>query len=313
MPETVGAPTVSVLMSAFNADKYLHAAMDSMLAQTYADFELLVLDDGSTDNTPSILRCYAERDPRVKVVIRPNRGLAASLNELLGLAQGRFLARMDADDVALPHRLERQVRFLENEPSVVCVGGAFQLIDEKGRYLTTLECPVSDARIQEMILAGRGAIAHPCALIRGDALRRIGGYDSRYEPAEDIDLWLRLGEIGRLANLEEPILKYRLHTASTSEQKADAQRRGARLACEAAWRRRGVQGRFEASEPWRPGPDRGTRYRFMLLYGWWAYLSGQHSTAALYGLKALRTFPFAQDGWKLLACALFKAAKPVAR
>jgi glycosyltransferase involved in cell wall biosynthesis len=296
-------------MPAFNAAKYLHEAIDSILAQTRPDFELLVLDDGSTDATPAIARRHAERDARVRLVRRPNRGMANSLNELLGMARGRYVARMDADDVALPRRFEMQVRFLEDEPAVVCVGGAFELIDEKGRYLTTLKCPTSDDEIQRMILAGRGAIAHPAAMMRTEALRRIGGYDACYDPADDIDLWLRLGEAGALANLEEPVLRYRLHSASVSERQADKQLRAARLACEAAWRRRGIPGRFEGGAPWRPGPDRASRHEFMLRYGWWAYLSGERRTAAIYGVKALRALPLAPGGWKLVACALLKPAR----
>ena len=305
----MSTPTVSVLLPAFNAQKYLRAAMDSILAQTLADLELLALDDGSTDATPSILRDYAARDRRVRVLSRANKGMASSLNELLQIAQGRFVARMDADDIALPERFERQVRFLEATPSVVCVGGAFELIDEAGRYLTTLVCPVSDAAIQQMILAGHGAICHPSAMMRRAALRGIGGYRAQYKPAEDLDLWLRLGEVGRLANLPEPVLRYRLHSDSMSEQQVSKQRDAARLACEDAWRRRNVPGHFEASNLWRPGRDRWSRHGFMLQYGWWAYLSEERKTAALYGFKAVTAVPFAMEGWKLLICALCKPAR----
>src|SRR6476661_6105481 len=127
-------PPVSVLMPVYNAGRYVAEAVESILGQTYADFEFLIVDDGSTDRSRAILERYAARDPRIRLVSRPNTGYAAALNELLGLARGELVARMDADDVALPERLLRQVNYLRAHPEVVCVGTAVHLIDGGGRF-----------------------------------------------------------------------------------------------------------------------------------------------------------------------------------
>jgi glycosyltransferase involved in cell wall biosynthesis len=264
-------------MPVHNGARYLAEAFDSILGQTFADFEFLILDDGSTDSTPALLARRAARDSRIRVVSRPNRGLTASLNELL--AQAR-----------------------------VCVGGATLMIDGEGRFLTVISPPADDAAIQSAALAGHGAITHPSAMMRRTALEAVRGYDDNYPAAEDLDLWLRLGEVGKLANLPTPVLKYRLHANSISEGKRELQRNSARRACEAAWMRRGISGRFEAGEAWRPGTDAVSRHRFMLLYGWWAWNSGQRSTALYYGWRALRERALHPDGWKLLLAAM---AKPV--
>ena len=145
-------------------------------------------------------------------------------------------------------------------------------------------------------------------MIRRRGFEAAGGYDGDYYPAEDLDLWLRLGEVGKLANLAVPVLQYRLHDKSISEQAAGRQRETQRRACEAAWKRRGISGRFEAEDDWRPGTDASSRHRFMLRYGWWAWNSGQRSTALYYGWRALRERALHPDGWKLLLAAMAKPA-----
>lgn len=299
-------PIISVLMPVYNAEQYVAEAVASILSQTFQTFELLIVDDGSTDRSLTILQQFANHDPRIRLISRTNTGHVVALNEMLALAQGELIARMDADDVALPDRFQQQVEFLHHHPEVVCVGGAHDIIDAKGRLLTTLPLPETNEDIQRSALAGHGSICHPCAMIRKSALIAIGGYDETLIPAEDLDLWLRLGEIGQLANLREPVLRYRLHTQSVSEQRYVHQRQKAREACERAWRRRGIVGKFEASDRWRPGKDRTSRNYFMKRYGWWAFNSCQRQTAIIYGAKAISALPFDVEAWKLLICAIFK-------
>jgi glycosyltransferase involved in cell wall biosynthesis len=300
-------PTISVLMSVYNGERYLAPAVDSILAQTYHDFELIVIDDGSKDSSPTILQEYAKRDPRVKLTLRGNKGLTVTLNEAFAQSTGKYLARMDCDDVALPERFARQVELLDADPDVVCTGGYFQLIDGAGRLLTTLRPPTTDAEIQAKLLAGHNAICHPCAMIRRQAMQTVGGYDTRFKTSQDLDLWLRLGEIGKLANVAAPVLKFRLHESSVSETKREQQRQMGRLACEEAWKRRGLTDRaYEADEPWRPGSDRESKHRFAIQYGWWAFGSGERRTAMYYATKAIAAMPLKVNGWKLLACAMVK-------
>lgn len=301
----LNSPLISVLMPVYNGGKYLRAAIESILNQTFVDFEFLVLDDGSTDESLKTLRQYAEQDERLRIISRENRGLIFTLNELLENARGEFIARMDADDIALPGRFELQVNFLKKNPKVVCLGGASQMIDSDGRYLTTLTPPQTNMEIQELILAGHTAINHPASMMRLAAIKQVGGYDGEYEFVEDLDLWLRLGENGDLANLKDDILKYRLHDKSISESAGGKQRDAALRACESAWRRRNIKRDF-GYQIWRPGTDSTSRYAFMLQYGWWAWNSRQRKTAAFYGWQAVRVKPFSISGWKLLIVALFK-------
>lgn len=299
------APTISVLMPVYNAEKYLAAAVESILNQTFREFEFLMIDDGSTDRSLAILQRYAARDARIRLSSRANTGYVVALNEMLALAQGEFIARMDADDVALPDRFARQVEFLRAHPEVVCVGGAQDWIDEAGRVLFHCDVQETDAEIQQLALTGQTPINHPSALIRRAAMLQVGGYDVELHPAEDLDLWLKLGEVGGLANLKDTVTLYRQHTHSESERHQTKQLHQKRLACERAWQRRGIRAQFEATEPWRP-TDRPSRHRFLLRYGWQFFNTGQRLAAITYGIKAIQALPLAVDGWKLLVCALIK-------
>jgi glycosyltransferase involved in cell wall biosynthesis len=299
-------PAISVIMSVYNAGRYLREAVESVLAQTFTDFEFLIVDDGSTDGSPRLLQEYERRDPRIRLTVRGNKGLTRTLNEALAVARGEFIARMDCDDVALPERFEAQREFLLSHPDVVCAGSYWQLVDAAGRLLTTIRPPTEDAEMQRLLLRGHSPICHPAAMFRRDAAARVGGYDETFTTAQDVDLWLRLGEVGKLSNVPRVLLKFRLHQSSVSETKRVQQRSMSRLACERAWARRGIEGRFEAEEPWRPGRDRHSQHRYAMLYGWWAFNSGERRTALLYALKAIARVPWGSGGWTLLLCSIAK-------
>ncbi len=300
-------PLVSVLLPVYNADRYIAQAIESILNQTLTNFELLIIDDGSTDGSAQILQAYAAQDQRIRLLVRENRGLISTLNEMLQQAKGEFLARMDADDLSLPDRLQQQVQFLQQHPEVVCVGGAFDLIDPQGRTVQWIPMPQSNAEIQQMLLIGRTIINHPCALIRRSALLQIGGYDPEMRTVEDLDMLLKLGEIGELANLPEVVLKYRFHPNSVSAQNILFQTQMAQLACQRAWKRRGIAGTYDSPQPWyRPTPDPASRQAFFHRYGWWAFCAGLRLTAADCGIQAIRANPRTIESWKLLICALLK-------
>lgn len=299
-------PLISVIMPVYNAERYVAQAIESILTQTFTNFEFLITDDGSTDRSLPILQTYAARDRRICLTHSPNQGVSRTRNQMLTVARGDLIAVMDADDIALPERFARQVEFLQHHPEVVCVGASHELIDAAGRLLTTLILPEQDADIQREALAGHGSICHPCAMIRREALVQIGGYDESFLSAHDLDVWLKLGEIGKLANLPHPLLKYRIHPKSVSGRDQQLQRDEARRASEAAWQRRGIEGEFKAADYWREGKDRQSRYFFAMQYGWWAFNSRQRQTALIYGLKAIAALPFKLEGWKLFACAAFK-------
>ncbi len=307
-------PLISVLMPVYNAQPYLSQAVESILNQSLGDFEFLILDDGSTDRSAKILRGYAAEDSRIQLTHRPNGGYVSALNSLLHQATGELIARMDADDIALPERFAQQAAFLQAHPEVVCLGGAQDWIDEAGRILLHHPEAEQNDEIQRLALSGQTPINHPSAMIRCAAMLQVGGYDEALCPAEDLDLWLKLGEVGQLANLSATVLQYRQHSGSVSERRQLEQTAKRRLACQQAWTRRRIpagQAQFHEAPPWRP-VDRPSRHQFMTLYGWWFFNAGQRQAALIYGLKAIRALPWATEGWKLLACALIKPMPPQA-
>lgn len=289
---------VSVILPVYNTERHLDATLRSVLAQTFRDFELIIIDDGSRDASHSIASEFAGQDGRIRLIRRPNRGLVATLNEGLSLARGQYIARMDADDRALPQRFERQVERLEQDPELVAIGSQVIAIDQDDRVLGLEVLPLAHDEIEDWHLSGSSAICHPAVMLRAAAVRGVGGYRD-LSPVEDYDLWLRLGEVGRLANLEEPLLIYR--RSQTGMVATNAHRRMPALerALRDAWQRRGLPG-----EPEMPRQHLRTSADLFRQWGWLALDSGQTATARRYAWKAVRTQPWTWRSWKLALCAL---------
>jgi len=201
-------PVVAVVLPAFNAAQTIAAAARSVLADDSVALELLVLDDGSTDGTLAALGDLVD-DPRVTVVSRPNRGLAASLNEAIAATTAPYVARMDADDVSIAGRFRAQVDYLDAHPEVVLVGGQIRRVVD-GVAESTSSFPRDHGAIVAALLRGQHALCHPSVMIRRTALDAVGGYWS-YGVAEDWDLFLRLSEAGALANVDDHVLDYSFH------------------------------------------------------------------------------------------------------
>lgn len=226
-------PKITVLMPVYNEEKFLREAIESILHQTFGDFELILLDDGSIDGSPAILAEYAHQDPRVSLVKNEtNQGLIQTLNHGLEIANGEYIARMDADDISLPERFDRQVAYMDQHPEVGVLGTNIAQIDEKGRLMNRgrpLDSrPISPTVISWMML-WRCAIYHPTVMIRRSVLRQTGfAYNPRFRHAEDYDLWTRLNKHTVIASLPEVLVYYRVHTNNISvlfkkEQKEKAQ------------------------------------------------------------------------------------------
>lgn len=299
-------PTVSVILPAYNAERYIESAVGSILAQTYRDFEFVIVNDGSTDGTESSLRRLAADDPRINLISRANTGYVPALIEAVNASRGEYLARMDADDWARPDRFAKQVAFLNEHPDVVVVGSSYELMDDRGRRLHVQRQPSDDPTLQQQCMNGTTPICHPTALFRRRSYDAVGGYDPASVPAEDIDLWLRLGEIGKLACLPDVLLRYRLHAGSVSETKQHKQVDSIRAAVAAAAARRGVNHSFKDDLNWREPAGAAGRLKQTLKYGWWAFNSGERSTALAYGGRAVRQAPVSLRAWKLFACSLVK-------
>lgn len=243
-------PLVSVILPVHNGERFLAAALDSLLAQTWRDMEIVVIDDGSTDDTGSILRSYAVRERRVRVITQPKLGLVSALNRGLTAARGRFAARLDADDVALPKRLEKQIAYLYANPHMAAVGSQIIIIDADGRVLRRGYYPVGED-VCRRYLATRGApVCHPAVTFRTDAVRAVGGYRDAYRHAEDLDLWLRLGGVGSIDNLPEILLHYRLHDGNASVRHSQRQAIATALAYVSARMREADDSEARASAVW---------------------------------------------------------------
>jgi glycosyltransferase involved in cell wall biosynthesis len=219
MPDT---PRVSVVMAVHNGAPYLEKAVDSILAQTFTDFEFVIIDDGSVDSTPEVLQRYQAADCRVQVYHQENAGLTPSLNRGCARARGAYVARMDADDISFPERLKLQVEFLDRHPRVAMVGTAVVRIDELGREIKRNVCPTTHAEIVRA-LAEYNCFTHPTVMLRKDLLLAVGGYREAYRLAQDYDLWLRLAEHSELANLPDPLLYYRVYAGQVSVRKLEQQ------------------------------------------------------------------------------------------
>ncbi len=207
------APIVTVLMPVYNGEKYLREAVDSILNQTFNDFEFLIIDDGSTDSTWDILKSYS--DPRLSLIRnKKNLKQPASMNKGLSLAKGKYIARMDADDVSLPKRLERQVAFMDKHPDIGVCGTWVKMFGNKQDRI--LRHPVSSIEARIGLLFG-GCLCHPSVLLRNSFLKKYNlSYDPAFATAEDYELWVRCSYIFKIANIPEILLNYRVHEQQLS-------------------------------------------------------------------------------------------------
>jgi hypothetical protein len=221
-------------MAVLNGERYIKDALESILGQSFRDFEFITINDGSTDNTAGILQQYAQLDERLLVFHQENRGLIAALNRGCRLARGNYIARMDADDISVPDRFEKQVDFLERRPAVAVLGGAIKLTDPKGVSIGEWNYPVDHRQIKEE-LHRTNCLCHPAIMMRKDAFDAMEGYRRPFPHAEDYDLWLRMAERFELANLPDVLLYYRIHARQVSPKNLSQQVLSA-LAAEAAAR-----------------------------------------------------------------------------
>ena len=213
----MSVPLVSVLLPVRNGEKYLQAALESVLSQTIDDFEIIVVDDRSTDSTREILINWLPKFAAGKLVTGPGSGISAALNAGLEQCSGKYVARMDADDLMHPQRLEEQVQVLLNEPEVIVVGTQIAAFRSPSTFVYSQRLPKQHAAIVERLCATGYAIAHPSAMYRRVEVLNAGGYRSETDGAEDRDLWLRLSELGQLRNLEKTLLFYRVHEAQATQ------------------------------------------------------------------------------------------------
>lgn len=208
-------PRVSVLMPAYNSEKYIAEAIESILNQTFTDFEFIIINDGSTDGTSKIVRKYANRDPRIKFIDnKRNQGLIAVLNQGLDLCTGEYIARMDSDDISRPERFKLQVDYMDAHPNVGVVGAwcqkfGNQVKNDVFKYQESM-------RLFDLLIYG-SRVSHPTAMIRTSVLRNNKiYYDPKYPHAEDYGFWVSIARVSEIHNLQTVLLDYRWHDTNVS-------------------------------------------------------------------------------------------------
>lgn len=207
-------PLISILMPVYNAGDFLVAAIESIRNQTLKDWEFIVIDDGSTDESYKILKKYAEKDPRIKIFkFKKNKGLAFALNLGLNKVHGKYLARMDADDISLPKRLEIQLKYLKKNPQAVAIGSQVKLINEKGDFIGYKKFPTDPKKIYQM-MGTMMAIQHPTLLTYTKIVKKCPY--ANHTTAEDVSVFFKLLQYGIFLNTKEVLLKYRIRKNSNS-------------------------------------------------------------------------------------------------
>ena len=209
-------PRISVLMPVYNCELYIKEAIESILNQTFSNFELIIIDDCSTDSTLAIIKSYT--DPRICLIEKKqNTGYTNSLNTAILVAKGKYIARMDGDDISLPERFQKQYDFLEQNPETVICGTAIKIIDS----LEVQRHP-SDHHNLKVKLCFSSVFHHPTVMIKGSVLKK-NFYNKEFEPAEDYELWTRLAFLGKMSNLDDVLLHYRIHLGQTSSVRKNIQ------------------------------------------------------------------------------------------
>ena len=298
----VATPKVSVVIPAYNAQRYLFEAMESVLTQTFRNFECIVVDDGSTDRTPQIIDSLAAQDPRVRRMTIPHGGIVKALNAGLQVARADYIARTDSDDVCTPARFEKQVRYLDDHPECILLGTKATLIDPYSATLWDVEVKSDHEAIEAELLNGNGwAVIHPSVMMRKAAVLEVGGYRAEYEWVEDLDLFLRMARIGRMANLQDSLLRYRQHYGSVNRTKLGLQIERTGLAVMEGYRIRGLAPPAGFTPKVGTTMDRREQTRAWCQQ---ALFTRNYFAARRHALAVVRAEPLRVDSWKLMLHAL---------
>jgi len=266
-----------------NGARWLRAAIDSVRDQTLRDLELVIVDDGSDDDTVHLLEQIARGDERVRVLSQPPLGIVAALNLGIAAARAPYLARLDADDVARPDRLALQLAFIERHDRLDLVGSAARVIDASGAVIGRIAPPTDPGKLMRHLHRGNPFV-HSSVMMRAEAVRRAGGYRRAFGAAEDYDLWLRMAENGGIVNLPERLVALRRHDASISRRNAVRQSFSVRLAQRSAAARRSGADDPAASLAEPPdwwGAEAETAF-FATDVGFYRFLDSDRTTAPKY-------------------------------
>ncbi len=244
----MNSPLVSVVVPVYNAGRYLRSALGSIIDQTYSDWEMICIDDGSNDSSSEVLDEFARQYPRIQVVHQANAGIVAALNRGCSLARGTFICRMDADDIAMQDRIALQVAYMHEHPNCVATGGAILSMDADAMPLGIQRLPREHDQIVSNLLNRHTGLFHPTSMIRRSAFEAVGGYRPEYQWIEDHDLWLRLSRLGALNNSDKVVLCYRQHASSVCWKRSETQRELMNRLLAEAFSERGIAEPTEKSQ-----------------------------------------------------------------
>jgi len=226
-------PKISVVMSVYNGEKYLEESIKSVLNQTFKNFEFIIINDGSTDGTDNILEKFRKQDTRIKMIRQKNVGLTKSLNKGVKLAQGKYIARIDADDIAMPERLEKQLEFMESNLRLGAIGCWYYMIDKDGKIIKKCKPPTELLKIKKSLL-NSVALIHPALMIKKEVLEKVNFYDEKFRYAQDRDLLFRIIEHYQQGIVPKFLLKFRYTNESISLQKEIEQKKYCMMAIKRA-------------------------------------------------------------------------------
>ena len=289
-------PLVTVVLPTYNGMPYLPQALASILDQTLQDLSLLIIDDGSTDGTADYLESLT--DSRIDVVRGSHRGLGAVLNKGLDLCQSEFLARMDADDLSSPRRLEQQLAFLRSRPEVGLLGSQVEYIAGRQKRALSPSVPCDHATIMVELLQRHHAIVHGAVVFRTSVLRQIGGYRIKEMAGEEWDVFLRMGEVAQVANHQEVLYAYRLHSLNSDVSRLIRIGIGIRFACQCAELRRRGEPESTLEEFRKDWQSRPRLTRMMVVLD--AYALTQYRLALVDIAEGRRIRGYARLGWSAI-------------
>ena len=210
------APSISVLMSVFNGERWLADSIESVLNQSFEDFEFIIVNDGSNDSSLKIIESFGNSDSRIRILNKENSGLTYSLNYGLSKARGAWIARIDADDICSPNRLLKQLNYSKSEKDLVLLGSGLFIIDDHGNQIKAYRYPKKHKRLVKTLSKGLPFFPHSSAFFKLSAALNIGGYRLPFKRTQDQDLWLRLSEVGKIGSLSEPLVFIRKHSEQIS-------------------------------------------------------------------------------------------------
>lgn len=293
-------PKISVLMPVYNAELFLADAIESIVNQSFSDFELIIVDDGSKDNSLSIAKQYCNADSRITVYTQKNMGISKTRNNLIALAHCDYIAWMDSDDISVTDRLDSQYKCLENDDELVAVGCGTLLIDDESMNICHWAAPITHEDIDSWHINGRGgAIIFASSMMRKQVVQDVGGFDLTVTGAEDLCLFLRLAEVGKIQNTSDILYHYRQHVDSISHAKKLKISKDKQLVLDNAGVRRGVK-----IKQYNLDQQEVSILDTYIKWGWWSLNGKNLPTSRKYAKKALLIRPFNLHAWKLFACSI---------